>query len=914
MTTTPVYSRATEYLANVSMPDRGKIQDELERMQDCVAELNPLNPTASSLSEHRKGKLEGEIEDLFKKIEAKLRPVVLSPTQAAQKQIQSLTELSAKRTQMSPKQFKQELKKILHPDMLHQLYQAVWIASGSPKEVNYGSQLLKVDNSILDRRFPSLLGLREGTIVEQIIEEIAFDHDFNAASKAKQDVTPLIGKKVQFFLEKFADKSLNRFQVKVLFNAMPLAVQKQLNTLGFQPPFYGRDINPDLYRTLGAHFNSSTGRTTFRVYAPNAREIKLNLTAFGHVQHSIPMIKGSDGVWTVETQHAKPGRSYHLMVTGKGGGEPVKKLDPFAFQNLIHSRKPLEGHPDREKIEDNHESMVFDADKDYAWTDGAWMATRATRSISKSPLAIYEIHPSTWKKKSTGETLNWRELAPLLAQYCGENGYNAVELMALFSHPQPISMGYQITSFFAPNSEMGTWEDFQFFVDAMHKEGISVIADWVPAHFALDKFALSDFDGSPLFEDEDPNYASHPTWGTKVFDFKKKFTQDFLASNADFLLKKLHLDGLRVDAVASMLYMNYDRPNGNRKNYKGTEVDLAAKSFLRNFNSFVHKQYPGVLTMAEESSAFPNVTRSPYERGVHSRSHGLGFDATWHMGWMNDSLSFWQKSAQERLLKPEEGLGTFDLFTHTMKSVDGSSDGRPRGQVVLPYSHDENANAKGTIFAKMAGSTREEKFANGRMALAYQLLRGGGPTLDFMGNELLQSDEWHWRLKQDMENPSAKPRASVQWEELDPSTNPSEYHFHRGAQASRRDLNQLYLHNPGLWDQTDAGMDWFHTDTDNAVLCFHRRGSGQQYACVFNTSDRDFSEYMIPLPDQSHAPELAKLTGVKEVYNTDDANYGGKGRVNASVEVVREHSSGRPTHLKLRLPPFTSIMLEEIFT
>jgi 1,4-alpha-glucan branching enzyme len=548
--------------------------------------------------------------------------------------------------------------------------------------------------------------------------------------------------------------------------------------------------------------------------------------------------------------------------------------------------------------------------------------------LAQQPLTIYEIHSPTWQLDDQGKTLNWRALAPKLADYCKTQGYNALELMALFAHTQPISMGYQITNYFAPNSEMGSWEDFQFFVNYMHnvdlgngRTGIRLIADWVPAHFALDEWALSNFDGTPLMENEDPSVALHPKWGTKIFDFKRQFTKNFFISNADFLLDKLHIDGLRVDAVSSMLFYNYDREKqiseGNYKkrfNRHGSEIDSDAKGFIRNMNNYIHTQYPEALMVAEEATGFSNLTRPPEQRGESATRRGLGFDCGWHMGWMNDSLKYWVMSSPER-------KKAFSLLTHTVENVDGGSDIHPRGTVVLAYSHDETANGKGTILGNMPsganGRDRSQKYANGRLALAYQLLRGGGPTLDFMGNELLQSTEWHGRLKENIDHPKQKAKSTVQWEELDPSCDTAEYQFHRGSQTCRKDLNHLFLNSPGLCDQTDHGFSWINaTDSANCVMSFHRRSRDdkQQFACIFNTSDRDISDYLIALPDAKCAPELDGLVGIREVYNTDALVYGGKGRENQHVEIVRDRATGRPTHFKLRLPPCTAIVLQEYFS
>jgi 1,4-alpha-glucan branching enzyme len=478
-------------------------------------------------------------------------------------------------------------------------------------------------------------------------------------------------------------------------------------------------------------------------------------------------------------------------------------------------------------------------------------------------------------------------------------GYTHLELMAAVEHPQPISMGYQITNYFCVNSRMGTLKDFQWFINYLHEQKIGVILDWVPAHFALDKFGLSNFDGSPLFEDDDPRFASHPTWGTKVFDFKKPFTRDFLASNADFILDHLHADGLRVDAVWAMLDLTYDREPGCRTNEKGDKIDLHARAFLQNINTYIRRQYPGAVTIAEETFGYENLT-SPTDYKGPNRKRGVGFDMTWHIGWMSDSLSYFSTHMDNR-------HNLYPLLVKTLSEVDHN---RPRGHVVLGLSHDENANAKRTIQGKMPGNTIE-RFANVRLLLALQTLRGGGPILDFMGNEIAQSQEWHGRLIQSLRDPHERAKTWMQWEELDPSINSVNYQYHRGVQAMRRALNHLFLEHPGLWDQTPEGFQEFKTDdSHNCIIGFRRFGSGKQLACLFNTSIRDLRDYFIALPTRYVDPRFARLQSVTEVFNSDRREFGGLDRLNPHVHVVRDVSSW-PTYIKFHLPPLTAVVLEE---
>lgn len=889
--TSNTFNTAQNALLQSQQMDTDLILEAKGKKQRYENELNSLPENFA----RRREKLEKDICEIDTLIQSKLNP---TPTDVIyNSQIDSLKQLILDIPSLTPPQFHKALKK-LHPNVRAKIYQIVTIVSGfSKKEATSSEYLLKKDTSILKNRFPSVLGGHAGTLLDQVLEDIASDFQM---SQGLGNCIQIRDDKVQFFKECLKDFNRTHTQMNALFKSLHSCVREELQAQGIDLPFYGRGFNVNAHRTLGAHYDGFQRATTFRVYAPNAKSIELHLTAWGHSEHVMPMSKQENGVWDWKVWDgvASPGRTYFFVVTDNEGNR-VKKVDPFAFGNCILD---LDGK------RENHESIVFDVDKDFAWSDGQWMnKIRPMRNPAKESLNIYEIHSPTWMLSNWkldehgAKIMNWRELAPKLAEYCRVNGYNGVELMAMFSHPQHVSMGYQITNFFAPASEMGTWEDFQYFVNYMHNvklangtTGISVFADWVPAHFAVDPFSLSNFDGTPLLEE-----AYNSEWGTKFFDFRKQFTRDFLASNADFIFKKLHIDGLRVDAMKTILHAN--KNDG--------DVNLAAKVFFRNINTYLHNTYPGAILMAEDASAFPNLTRRVHERGEWAKGRGIDFDLTWHMGFMADTLGtehkrgYWEKPASERKL-------CFEDLVRTVKDVDGDSDNRPRGCVVLPYSHDECANGKPTIFTKMPGNNPLEKYANGRLTLAYQLLRGGGPTLDFMGNEFLQSQQWHGYIAQRAIEKHKPLRPTVQWEELDPIVNHTEHHLHTGAQASRRELNHLYHDSPGLWDQTDKGFSWLHTDKTNCVLSFHRRGGGQQFACIFNTSDTVLKDYEIPFPGNNHAPELKKLIGIKEVYSTDNINYGGEGRA-TFVQILPKTA---PTHFKLNLPPFAAVVLEEKFS
>ncbi|MBI2812357.1 MAG: alpha amylase C-terminal domain-containing protein [Candidatus Melainabacteria bacterium] len=795
--------------------------------------------------------MEQRISTAFSRIKEKLAPALETSFETRIRQKKELIDLSKNLRKLSPEEAHSRLKK-LDGGISYQIYQLVRFVKGGLSTLDETREEIRKDFSILLEKFPPILGTREGTLLEQIAADLMLDQN-------------PIDLKILLFTSHFEDIRFSRKKLKFLFNLMPEGVRAKLP----QPPYFGHGFDPKLYKTLGAHYDKANGLTTFRVYAPHAKSIHVNLTAFGLVEHSLALVKEGDGIWTVVTPHAKLGRSYYFLVVGPNGGAPIKKVDPFALGNHIHSSEPGK---------EDHESIVRGGGEDFPWTDAKWMRNRIAVDPAHQPMTIYEVHAPSWMKKEGGKTLNWRELAGELAIYCIEMRYSHVEVMGAFEHPQPISMGYQITNYFVINSRLGTLEDFQFFVDFLHVNNIGVFIDWAPAHFAVDRFGLEEFDGTPLLEDDDPKFANHPQWGTKQFDFKKQFTSNFLLSNADFLLKRMHIDGLRVDAVQSMLYLNYGYPAGTRYNAKGGEINNYAKAFLRNLNAYVHQKYPGVLTMAEEASAFKNLIVPINQKGSNGK-RGFGFDLVWHMGFTNDILEYMKKTSHER-------KNDYRSLVKSVRRVDGDSDTRPRGKVVLPLSHDETANGKKTIQKKMPG-TDSERFANGRLLLAFQLLRGGGPILEFMGNEILQSEEWHGRVIHETTKPS------VQWEELDPQINPVNFRYHRGARECRKQLNQFYFNRPALWDQTSEGLEWILAkDQNKRVIAFRRKGSEEQLACVFNFSRKELIDFCLPL-----RPSVKKI---EEVFNTDLAAFGGMGRTNSEL-----------TDFKFHLAPFTAIVFKE---
>lgn len=983
--------QARTFLDNLPDGVEQKCPAEINKMKCAKHELetadDPTSKNAHTLSRRRTEQLERTLTRLMNTImeecakEYAKEKVMLSPAASQSQAIDSLVELIGDLSWLDPKELHNRIK-MLPYEVRRKIYEIVWLASRCPQELDFSKHLLRSDKSILEEVFPSQLGAKPGTLLNQVLEDLRFESQLNKErgklnalrevaqglnngqpvseiesklselghplpmSSEKEDV-PAAGSeehkkemlnhvnqliddcqwhindltegRVRFFkdaLERYFGTSI---RMRDLFKYMHQEVQNRLRAEGIEPPFFGYGLDMHLYETLGAHYNAATGRTMFRVYAPNAEKIILHLTAYGKVQHEIPLVRGRDGIWFADTDQAPPGRSYYFMVTAKniedGKIYTIRKMDPFAFQTIMHTP---------EIRRDIHEGIVTDLDQPFEWTDDEWVKQRSRSDFTREPLMIYELHP-TWMLKENGQPLNWRELAPLLAEYCKNNYYNAVELLGAFSHTDPMSMGYQVSGFYSCNSEHGTWRDFQYFVNYMHnveltpgRKGIRVFLDWVPGHFAVDQFSLSMFDGTPLFEDSDPMFRTHPHWGAFMFDYKKTFPKAFLAALANFIVEVLHAE-LRFDAVestaAQLDYGREDQPGRKeRVNKRGEKVNLEAMKHFRHLNYFLSKRHPGVLKISEGAHYHPNLTRSVEEKGTTVKRRGVGFDGTWDFEIGHLLLPYFQQGSAEERARAFQALVKFLEGRHKSHNF---PDGPSREYSLLTRSHDEVTAHKGTIVQHMlkhsADASEADKFANGRLYAALFHLHGS-ITLDFMGNDFLQKEGWTSFLAKNLEAQNqkdlSKVRPTVQWDLLTDRA-------HQGALACSRDLKRMNMENSALWDHTEEGFRWIHADCTNCVLAFHRRSTDgkRQVACIFNTLDRDFTDYCIPLPKANYAPELDRLVGIKEVLNTDDQAYGGEGRTNASVEILRDEVTGRPTEIKLgRLPPYTAIVLEEEFS
>jgi 1,4-alpha-glucan branching enzyme len=635
-----------------------------------------------------------------------------------------------------------------------------------------------------------------------------------------------------------------------------------------------------LWDVLGAHvrrYDSPTGQvtgTSFAVWAPHARGVRVkgDFNSWDGREHPMRQL-GTSGVWELFIPDVGSGARYKYAILG-ADNHWREKADPMA----THTEVPP-----------HTSSVVFDSG--YTWADETWMTERAQRTdVHQRPMSVYELHLGSWRKR--GDTsLSYTELADELVPYLTDLGFTHVELMPVMEHPFGGSWGYQVTSYFAPTARFGDPDGFRHLVDRLHQAGIGVIVDWVPAHFPKDEFALARFDGTPLYEDPNPSRGEHPDWGTYVFNFGRKEVRNFLVANALYWLEEFHIDGLRVDAVASMLYLDYSREEGQwSPNVYGGRENLEAVSFLQEMNATCYRRVPGCMTIAEESTSWPGVTRATH-------LGGLGFGFKWNMGWMHDSLGYIQNDPVHR---------QYHHHQMTFSMVYAYSE-----NYILPISHDEVVHGKGSLLRKMPGD-RWQQLANLRAYLGFMWAHPGKQLL-FMGSGFAQESEW------------AESR-ELDWWLLD-------HVEHRGIQSLVRDMNRIYADAPELWslDQDESGFAWIDAnDADNNVFSFLRRGkapaaqaspaaaasattgtaargSGSStptepvLACVVNFSAVPHHDYRVGLPYVGTWTELL---------NTDAETYSGSGVGNMG-KVVAEDASwhGQPASATLSVPPLGALWL-----
>jgi 1,4-alpha-glucan branching enzyme len=579
---------------------------------------------------------------------------------------------------------------------------------------------------------------------------------------------------------------------------------------------------------------------SFTVWAPAARAVHVVENGLAHAMRKL----GRSGVWETFLPDGSDGLRYNYEVT-TAAGDKVIKTDPFAFATE----------------EPPGTASVVRASQ-YRFTDEEWMLKRASSNAAASPLSIYEVHLGSWRRHSDGRPFSYTELAARLPEYVRDMGFTHVEFLPVAEHPFGGSWGYQITHYFAPSARLGTPDDFSRLVDALHAAGVGVIIDWAPAHFPKDAWALANFDGGALYEDADPHRGQHPDWGTLVFDYARPEVRNFLISNALFWAERFHIDGLRVDAVASMLYLDYSRKEGEwTPNSRGGRENLEAVAFLRELTTKLHIEHRDVLIIAEESGAWPGVTR-PVAEG------GLGFDFKWNLGWMHDTLEHFNREPRYRG-DHQEDL-TFTLMYAWSE------------RYILPLSHDEVVHEKRSLVLKMPGSI-DERLASLRSLLAYMWAYPGKQLL-FMGGEVAQEQEWNHD-------------ASIDWELLnDPA--------HAGIQALVRDLNHLYLRLPELWQQDDSpdAFRWTgQTEARRSIASFVRTGpEGSGLICVSNLGPVTCAGFRIGVP----------VAGtVEEVLNTDASTYGGAARTNPLTMSSSQPAQGFAHSVVITLAPTTTLWL-----
>ncbi len=604
------------------------------------------------------------------------------------------------------------------------------------------------------------------------------------------------------------------------------------------------------YRMLGSHTVEIGGTkgVRFAVWAPNAERVSV-IGEFNNWDGRInPMrLHGSSGVWEIFIPEIASNALYRYEIRTRESGHILTKVDPYA--------QGFELRPGTASLAAPRHL--------HRWQDEAWMNGRAQWDWLHSAVNIYEVHAGSWRRHPDGRFYTYLELANDLVPYVKGMGYTHIEFMPLTEHPLDESWGYQCSGYFAPTSRFGSADDLRQLIDACHQAGIGVILDWVPAHFPQDDWALARFDGTALYEHEDPRKGFHKDWGTHIFNFGRNEVKSFLMSSAHYWLSEFHFDGLRVDAVASMLYLDYSRNEGEWiPNRYGGRENLEAIEFLRELNVMVHERFPGALTMAEESTAWPAVSRPVY-------LGGLGFSMKWNMGWMNDTLRYFKHDPVHRRYHHNE-LTFGQLYAYTENFI-------------LPFSHDEVVHGKGSLLSRMPGDAWQ-KFANLRLLLTYQMT-SPGKKLNFMGNEIAQGREWQSRWE-------------LEWWQLRED-------YHRSIQNLMRDLNELYRSLPALHelDFQSEGFSWIDcSDAEQSVLSYQRRARNGSIAVILLN--------LTPLPRTRYRIGLPMLSSYREALNSDSAYYAGSNLGNAGTIFAETIPwMNQPCSAEITLPPLAGIIL-----
>ncbi len=617
----------------------------------------------------------------------------------------------------------------------------------------------------------------------------------------------------------------------------------------FDLHLHSEGTNYEGYNTFGAHLVTSEGvaGTRFAVWAPNALIVSVVGDFNGWDTRRHPMRARTGGVWEIFIPDVGPGTPYKYAVKSHYRGYSQMKSDPYGFL-----------------METPPKSASIVVDMNYEWHDNDWMDNRSTAKILESPVSVYEVHAGSWVRVENNRPLSYLELADKLIPYVKKMGYTHIELMPIAEHPYSPSWGYQVTGYFAPTSRYGSHTDFMQFVDRCHQAGVGVIVDWVPAHFPKDAHGLAYFDGTALYEHADPRKGEHRDWGTLIFNFGRNEVRSFLISNALFWLKKYHLDGLRVDAVASMLYLDYSRKAGEWvPNAYGGNENLEAISFLRKVNELAH-QVPGAMTIAEESTSFTGVSRPVY-------LNGLGFTMKWNMGWMHDMLAYFSRDPIYRRFHQNDI--TFSMIYAFTENF------------VLPISHDEVVYGKRALLDKMPGD-EWQRFANARAFLTYMWGHPGKKLL-FMGSEIGQTAEWN-------------SESQVEWWLLD-------HEIHRRFQNFNAALNALYRAEPALYeiDFNYTGFEWidFH-DADHSIVSFIRRAKRPEDYLVFVCN-------FTPTPQKGYRVGFPEAGMHREIFNSDAEMFGGSNMGNGGyVNVEAQPSHGRPASAEVIMPPLGVVVFK----
>ena len=600
------------------------------------------------------------------------------------------------------------------------------------------------------------------------------------------------------------------------------------------------------YEKLGAH--PTEDGTWFAVWAPHADEISAIGEFNGWDASAHYLNRTGSGLWEVFVPEAQPGQRYKFRV--RRGMYQADKADPYAF----HLEPPVEQGSAMAGLSSIIEPL------DHPWNDQAWMENREGPGTLNGPLSVYEVHLGSWRHHQHGESYSYRDIAEPLADHVAHMGFTHVELLPVAEHPYYGSWGYQVVGYYAPTYRFGPPHDLMYLIDTLHQRGIGVLIDWVPAHFATDPQGLVFFDGSTLYEYDDPKMRYHPDWGTYIFDYNKPGVRNFLISNALFWLDKYHIDGLRVDAVASMLYRDYSRDDWTPNQFGGNE-NLEAIDLIKKTNEAVYSHFPTAITIAEESTAYTGVSAPTFH-------NGLGFLYKWNMGWMHDVLDFASKEPVHR--KWHQDQLTFS-FMYAFSE-----------HYMLPFSHDEVVHGKGSLWGKMPGDPWQ-KAANLRLLYGHQFGHPGKKML-FMGCEFGQESEWNHD-------------SSLDWHLLDDP-------LHQGVMRWVRDLNTLYRENAALWNDTPEGWAWITEHKDDSILVYQRQNAGKTLIIALN---------MTPVPRDNFRLGVPQEGTYRERLNSDATLYGGGGMGNlGQVESAPVPYHDRPASIVVTLPPLAMLILEKV--